>query len=98
MSLGTDLLNLRRNKTSSVATLIGGMERLAAAQSAIVSMSREWALADLADRVVTNVAVYAQQAYWGDAPLPKQRRASFASRWRQQRVDLGQLYQRRLFA
>ena len=98
MSLGTDLLNLRRNKTSSVATLIGGMERLAAAQSAIVSMSREWALVDLADRVLTNVAVYAQQAYWGDSPLPKQRRASFASRMRQRRIDPGQLYQQRLFA
>jgi hypothetical protein len=98
MNLGTDLLNLRRNKISTVATLISGFERLAAAKSSIVSKSREWALISLADAVLTNVAVHAQQAYWGDEPLSKSRRASSPARRRRRRIDTTHLHQRQLFA
>ena len=43
MSLGTDLLELRRNKTSTVATLLSGMERLATARSETTLMTRAFA-------------------------------------------------------
>src|SRR6516162_7558444 len=94
MSLATELLGLRRNRISTVATLIGGIERLATARSAIVSMSREWALNELADAVLATVAVHAVENYWGDKPLPKVRRAATSSPQRHRRTD--NRHQRRL--
>ena len=96
MNLGTDLLNLRRNKTSTVATLIGGIERLAAARSETTLLTRTFALNDLADAVLAQVAVHALQSYWGDAPLPRMQRASISLRRRLHHSDAG--HQRRLFA
>lgn len=96
VNLGTDLLSLRRNKTSTVATLIGGLERLATARSETTLMTRTFALNDLADAVLAQVAVHAVQAYWGDAPVPKAQRASILSHRRFRRSDAG--HQRRLFA
>jgi len=99
MSLGTELLDLRHNRTSTVTSLIGGIERLATARSAIVSMSREWALRGLADAVLANVAVHAVENYWGgDEPLRKVLRANIASRQKHRRADARHLHQRRLFA
>jgi hypothetical protein len=98
MSLGTDLLNLRRNRTSTVATLISGIERLGAARSDTTYMMRAFALKDLGDAVLANVAVHALEAYWGDTPLRSARRAAAPSRRRNRRLDSTNLYQRRLFA
>jgi len=75
MTLGSELLNLRRNKTSTVSILLSGIERLDAAKSPMVSMTRKFALNDLSDAVLTNVAVHAVEAYWGDTPVPKTRRS-----------------------
>ena len=97
MSLGTDLLNLRRNKTSTVATLLSGMERLATARSETTLMTRAFALNELADAVLAQVAVHALGACWDDLPPPKTRRDS-ASRRRLRQSEAGQLHQRRLFA
>jgi len=98
MTLGTDLLNLRRNRTSTVATLISGIERLATAKSDTTLMMRAFSLKDLGDAVLANVAVHALEAYWGDAPLRNARRATASNRRRTRRIDTMQLYQRRLFA
>jgi hypothetical protein len=98
MSLGTDLLNLRRNKTSTVATLLSGMERLATARSETTLMTRAFALNELADAVLAQVAVHALDACWDDLPPPKMRRDSTSSRRRLRQTDAGQLHQRRLFA
>jgi hypothetical protein len=95
MRLGTDLLCLRRSKTSSVATLISGIERLATAQSETIRMMRAFALAELGDAVLAQVAVHALEACWGDAPVPKRRRTSNMSRRRYRGSDM---YQQRLFA
>ena len=59
MALGTDLLSLRRSKTSSVATLISGIERLATARSDTTRMMRAFALTELGDAVLAQVAVHA---------------------------------------
>lgn len=98
MNLGTDLLNLRRNHTSSVAMLISGIERLASARSETTIMMRAFSLNELGDAVLANVAVHALEAYWGDTPLRSTRRASTNSRRKARRIDATQLNQRRLFA
>ena len=98
MSLGTDLLNLRRNKTSTVATLLSGMERLATARSETTLMTRAFALNELADAVLAQVAVHAVDACWDDLPPPKTRRDSASSRRRLLQTAAGQPHQRRLFA
>lgn len=100
MGLGTDLLTLRRSKTSSVATLISGIERLAAARSETTRMMRAYALTELGDAVLAQVAVHAleAEAYWSDTPLHKRKRASVPSHRRLRRTDTGQLCQWRLFA
>ena len=98
MGLGTDLLCLRRSKTSSVATLISGIERLATAQSETTRMMRAFALTELVDAVLAQVAVHALEACRGDPPLHRRRRASIPSRPRHRRTDTGHLYQQRLFA
>lgn len=98
MSLGTDLLNLRRNRTSTVATLISGIERLATARSEITMMMRAFSLNELGDAVLANVAVHALEAYWGDAPLRNARRAAASNRRKNRLIDTAHLYQRRLFA
>ena len=95
MALGTDLLSLRRSKTSSVATLISGIERLATARSDTTRMMRAFALTELGDAVLAQVAVHALEACWGDA---KRRRTSVSSRQRYRRTDTAHLYQQRLFA
>jgi hypothetical protein len=99
MNLGRDLLNLRRNKTSTVATLLGGIERLAAARSDTLYMTRAFALTELGDAVLAKVAVYALESYWGDVPLNKPRRSKLSSGRKGRRFDSASgLYQRRLFA
>lgn len=98
MTLGTDLLSLRRNRTSTVLTLISGIERLAAARSETTMMMRAFSLHELGDAVLANVAVHALEAYWGDAPLRTARRATATKRRKTRRMDTSHLYQRRLFA
>lgn len=96
--LGTELLNLRRNRTSTVATLLGGIDHVAAAPSDLTRMTRAFALKDLGDAVLANVAVHALEAYWGDMPVAKSHRAAHPSRRRRLHADPGQVHQRRLFA
>ncbi|HTZ48439.1 MAG TPA: hypothetical protein VMH20_12650 [Verrucomicrobiae bacterium] len=98
MTLGTDLLNLRRNRTSTVLTLISSTERLATARTDTTIMMRAFSLKELGDAVLANVAVHALEAYWGDTPLRATRRATSTNRRKNRRIDTSHLYQRRLFA
>jgi hypothetical protein len=99
MGFGVELLNLRRSQISTVQVLLAGMERLAAARTDLKFMSRAFELSEMGDAVLSKVAVYALEAYWGDQPLRKARRASIGPpRSRARRPDIGQLHQRRLFA
>ena len=96
MGLGTDLLNLRRSKLSTVEALIAGIDRFAEARSDLQIMNRAFALNELGDAVLASVAVYALENDWSDKPLRKPQRAT--SRRRPRRSDITQLYQSRLFA
>lgn len=99
MGLGVELLSLRRSQISTVQVLLAGIDRLAAARSEVKFMSRAFELTELGDAVLAKVAVYALEAYWGDQPIRKHRRASVGPpRRRAGRPDIGQLHQRRLFA
>jgi len=99
MGLGTDLLNLRSSRLSTVEALMAGIDRLVEAQSDVQIMNRAFLLKGLGDAVLSKVAVYALESSWGDKPpLRKARRTSAASRRRSRGWDIGQIYQRRLFA
>jgi len=98
MSLGGDLLNLRRSNLSTMTVLLAGIERLAGAKTELKAMSRAFELKELSDAVLMKVAVYALEAYWGDQLLRRARRAAVGANRRTRRPDLGQLHQRRLFA
>jgi hypothetical protein len=97
MSLGTDLLDLRRNKASTMAALIGGIEWLATAKSETTLMTRSFALYELTDAVLVQVAVYALESYLSDTPQPKLHRAPISARRKRRRPESGQIHQRRLF-
>ena len=99
MNLGSELLNLRRNKASSVEMLMGAIERVDAAQSVNVRMTREFALHALSDAVLANVAVHANESYWGDAASGKTTRPARGTRRSARRLEASaNVYQRRLFA
>lgn len=98
MGLGTDLLNLRQCKLSTVKALMAGIDRLAEAKSDVQIMNRAFVLNALSDAVLANVAVHALENHWGDQPLRKSRRASVTPRRRSRQSDIGRLHQRRLFA
>jgi len=98
MGLGSDLLNLRRGKFSTVEALIGGIDRVAEATSELQRMNRAFALNELGDAVLASVAVYALENCWAGQPVQQTQRAVRASRRSSRRSDIGQLYQRRLFA
>ena len=98
MGLGTDLLNLRRSKLSTVEALMAGMDRLAEANSDFQIRNRAYLLNELGDAVLSRVAVYALENCWDIPPQRQSRRTPSKPRRRPRRSDLTQLYQRRLFA
>jgi hypothetical protein len=97
MSIATDILNLRRNQSSSVSTLIAMIDWQKSAQDQDHKMSRGFAVAEAADDVLMNVAVYAAEAL-NEPPLThKTRRALSISRRKPRQSDPGRLHQRRLY-
>ena len=60
MSIGTEILSLRQDKFSSVAALIGALERLSASNAHLEM--RVYAVTECADLVLLNVAVHAMDA------------------------------------
>jgi len=52
-------------------TIISGIERLATARSETTIMTRTFALNELADAVLAQVAVHALDAFWDDGPPRK---------------------------
>jgi hypothetical protein len=59
MSIGTEILSLRQDKFSSVAALIGALDRLAASNEHLEM--RVYAVTECADLVLLNVAVHAME-------------------------------------
>jgi hypothetical protein len=98
MSVVTQILELRREKSSSVATLLALMEWEQTAFDRDHKASRHHAVLGAADTVLLNVAAHAADQL-GEAPTRhKTRRSVVPFRGKSRRVDPGQLRQRRLFA
>jgi len=82
MSIGTEILSLRQDKFSSVAALIGALERLSASNEHLEM--RVYAVTECADLVLLNVAVHAMDALL-ESPIQTSRRAVQSSRRRRTR-------------
>jgi len=72
MSIGTEILSLRQDKFSSVAALIGALDRLSASNEHLEM--RVYAVTECADLVLLNVAVHAMEALH-EWPIRTDRRA-----------------------
>ena len=97
MSISTDILNLRRNQSSSVSTLIAKIDWQKSAQNQDHKMSRGFAVMEAADDVLMNVAVHAAEAMNEPPAIHKTRRALSTSRRKLRHSDPGRLHQRRLY-
>jgi hypothetical protein len=82
MSIGTEILSLRQDKFSSVAGLIGALERFSASNEHLEM--RVYAVTECADLVLLNVAVHAMDAL-SELPTQASRRAAQLSRRRHPR-------------
>jgi hypothetical protein len=82
MSIGTEILSLRQDKFSSVAALIGALDRLSASNEHLEM--RVYAVSECADLVLLNVAVHAMDALL-ESPIQTSRRAVQSSRRRRSR-------------
>jgi len=98
VSVVTEILSLRREKSSSVANLIALMEHEGRAFDRDHKASRHYAVLEAADTVLLNVAAHAADQLREPPKIPKIRRAALPFRRKPRRVDPGQLHQRRLFA
>jgi hypothetical protein len=79
MSIGTEILSLRQDKFSSVASLIGALDRLYASNQHLEM--RVYAVSECADLVLLNVAVHAMEALH-ESPIQTGRRATQVRRRR----------------
>ena len=95
MSIATDILHLRRNRSRSVSTLIAMIDWQKSAQDVDHIMSRRFAVTEVSDDVPMNVAVYAAEALNEPSVIHKTRRALSTSRRKQRPSHPGRL--RRLY-
>ena len=96
MSIATEILNLRRDQTSSVSALLAAIEWQRVALNEAHILARGYAVMQAADSVLLNVTVHAVEML--DQPrIRETRRAVVPSR---RRRDLGRFsqHQRALFA
>jgi hypothetical protein len=99
MSIGTEILSLRRDQNSSLSFLLGAIEWQSAAQNADIKLMRGHAVMQAADLVLLNTAVHALEMQ--DEPhIRETRRAALPPHRKRRRADPGMLLQRqhRLFA
>ncbi|MHB8503020.1 MAG: hypothetical protein ACYDCG_00465 [Candidatus Acidiferrales bacterium] len=98
MSITTEILSLRRDRSSSVAALLGAMEWESAAEDDMRTLARGYDVLRMADLVLLNVAAHAADVLGQTPAIPKARRATLSPRRKRRRPDPGQLHQRQLFA
>jgi hypothetical protein len=98
MSITTEILSLRRDRSSSVAALLKTMEWECAAVDDTRTLARGYDVLRMADIVLLNVAAHAADVLGQPPAIPKARRATSPPRRKRRRPDPGQLHQRRLFA
>ena len=100
MSIATEILSLRRNRQSSVKTLIAALDWQEAALDDVHILARGLAVLEVADAVLLNVAAHAAAAL-SEPPVARKARRSVLSLWRKRsrRFDPGHsAQQRRRFA
>jgi hypothetical protein len=97
MSITTEILSLRRDRSSSVAALLNAMEWECAAENDSRTLARGYDVLRMADLVLLNVAAHAAGVLSELPTIPKARRATLPPRRKRRRPDPGQLHQRRLF-
>ncbi len=98
MSITTEILSLRRDRSSSVTALLNAMEWECAAETDMRTRARGYDVLRMADLVLLNVAAHAADALSQLPATPKARRATLPHRKKRRRRDPGQLHQRQLFA
>jgi hypothetical protein len=98
VSVVTEILSLRCEKSSSVANLIALMEYEGSALDRDRKASRHYAVLEAADTVLLNVAAHAADQLGEPTTIRKTRRAPLPFRRKPLRIDPGHLHQRRLFA
>lgn len=96
MRIASEILSLRRNRASSVETLLAALEWEKAAHDDEHILSRGYALREAADLVLLNVAVHAAEALNEPPTIRGTRRSQVSSRHKRRTYDPGQLRQRRL--
>jgi hypothetical protein len=98
VSVVTEILSLRREKSSSVANLIALMKHEGSASDRDRKTSRHYAVLEAADTVLLNVAAHAADQLGEPPKIRKTRRAPLPLRRKPRHVDPDQLHQHRLFA
>jgi hypothetical protein len=99
MSITTEILSLRRDRSSSVAALLNAIEWECAAEGDTRTLARRYDVLRMADIVLLNVAAHAANVLSHPPAIPKARRAKLPPpRSQRRRPDPAQLHQRRLFA
>ncbi len=98
MSITTEILSLRRDRSSSVAALLNAIEWECAAEDDTRTLARGYDVLRMADLVLLNVAAHAADILGQPPAIPQPRRATPSPRRNRRRPDPAQLHQRRLFA
>jgi len=100
MSIATEILSLRRNRSSSVELLLGAIEWARKAPGGYFVDTRMFAALEAADLVLLNTAAHAAEALNEPPTTQRSRHATMPSTRRRRRYDSGSssYEQRRLFA
>ncbi len=98
MSITTEILSLRRDRSSSVAALLNAIEWECAAEDDTRILARGYDVLRMADIVLLNVAAHTADVMGEPPAIPKARRATPPPRRKRRRPDPTQLHQRQLFA
>jgi hypothetical protein len=99
MSVVSEILNLRRDKFSSVTRLVAALGRQGCPSENCAHIPmRDYAVREAADLVLLNVAAHAAEQLSDPSESRKSRRAVVPFQRKPRRSDPGQLHQRRLFA
>ena len=98
MTITTEILSLRRDRSSSVAALLNAMEWKCAAENDTRALARGYDVLRMADLVLLNVASHAADILGATPAIPQARRATPSPRTKRRRPDPTQLHQRQLFA
>ena len=98
MSITTEILSLRRDRSSSVAALLNAIEWECAAEGDTRTLARKYDVLRMADIVLLNVAAHAADILGQPPAIPQPRRATLQPRRKRHHPDPTQLHQRQLFA